>query len=79
MPQLMSLDETLFPQPVSRQEPFTVVGDDYDYMGMGAIGQSDPVGFNISSPGFLASLNQLENDITQDSLYGLFAPSQLHL
>ncbi|OJJ07670.1 hypothetical protein ASPVEDRAFT_88908 [Aspergillus versicolor CBS 583.65] len=75
----MNLDETLFPQPVSRQEPFTVVGDDYDYMGMGAMDQSDPVGFDTSSPGFLASLNQLENDITQDSLYGLFAPSQLHL
>lgn len=74
--QLMNLDETIFPQPVSRQAPF--VGD--DYMSMGAMGQSDHAGgFGTSSPGFLASLNQLESDITQDTLYGLFAPSQLHL
>ncbi len=74
--QLMNLDETIFPQPVSRQAPF--VGD--DCMGVGAMGQSDPLlGFGNSSPGFLASLNQLESDITQDTLYGLFAPSQLHL
>lgn len=79
MPQLMNLDETPFPQPVNRQAPF--VGDDcdYDYMGMGSMGQADPVGLGTSSPGFLASLNQLENEITQDTLYGLFAPSQLHL
>ncbi|KAL5340958.1 fungal-specific transcription factor domain-containing protein [Aspergillus crustosus] len=31
------------------------------------------------SPGFMASWNQLENDISQDTLYGLFAPPQAYL
>lgn len=79
MPLLTSLDET-FPLPMSQQAAETAtlktplaggqsVFPDY----VGAMDQPD-MAFGTSSPGFLASLNQLEKDISQDTLYGLFAP-----
>lgn len=79
MPLLTSLDET-FPLPMSQQAAETAtlktplaggqpVLPDY----VGAMDQPE-MAFSTSSPGFLASLNQLENDISQDTLYGLFAP-----
>lgn len=49
-------------------------GEETDYMG--TLDQPD-LAFNNSSPGFLVSLNQLENDISEDALFGLFAPSQI--
>lgn len=49
-------------------------GEEADYMG--TIDQPD-LAFSNSSPGFLVSLNQLENDISEDALFGLFAPSQV--
>lgn len=81
--QLPSLDETFFSLPIgdtsgifdasvySEQQHMT---PDY-YMGAG-IDQPD-FDFGTSSPGFLVSLNQLESDISEDTLFGLFAPPQL--
>ncbi|KAL4876147.1 fungal-specific transcription factor domain-containing protein [Aspergillus karnatakaensis] len=65
------LDEEIFPLPGGESPPFQ------DFIGMG-MGMPDLGLDGVGSPGFLASLNQLENDLSHDSLYGLFAPSQLH-
>jgi hypothetical protein len=82
--QLPSLDETFFSLPIadssgmldasvySEQQHMT---PEY-YMGAG-IDQSD-LNFGTSSPGFLLSLNQLESDISEDTLFGLFAPPHLN-
>lgn len=78
---LLGLDETTGP-PFRSQQPADrpvlsahalLPGEETDYMG--TIGQPD-LAFSNSSPGFLVSLNQLENDISEDALFGLFAPSQ---
>lgn len=84
-PLLTSLDET-FPLPIGQQAaemaslktpppppPLLTGGQSVfpDYVG--AMDQPD-MAFDTSSPSLLASLSQLENDISQDTLYGLFAP-----
>ncbi|KAL4866032.1 hypothetical protein BDV12DRAFT_140145 [Aspergillus spectabilis] len=81
MPQLMSLNETIFPQAVSQMMemgPRGALFEGEDSAFQDCMGLLD-LDVGASSPGFLASLNQLENDISQDTLYGLFAPPQLHL
>ncbi|CRG90706.1 putative transcriptional regulatory protein C777,02 [Talaromyces islandicus] len=75
---LLDLDETDPPfrshQPADRPVLSALLpGEETDYMG--ALDQPD-LTFSNSSPGFLVSLNQLENDISEDALFGLFAPSQ---
>lgn len=84
-PLITSLDET-FPLPIGQQAaemaslktpppppPLLTGGQSVfpDYVG--AMDQPD-MAFDTSSPSLLASLSQLENDISQDTLYGLFAP-----
>ena len=82
--QLPTLDETFFSLPIAEVPGMlnsTMYSDqqhmtpDY-YMGAG-IDQPD-LGFENSSPGFLFSLNQLETDISEDTLFGLFAPVQVN-
>lgn len=76
--QLTRLDETFFPPDVSQHfgdpasEPNTANDVSWfqdQFSPMDHLDQTLGV-----SPGLLASLNQLDNDITQDTLYGLFAP-----
>lgn len=85
MSQLASLDESFFfPLPMTQQQAVETtiktpgsagnfVSPDY----MSALNQQD-LSFASWSPGFLDSLNEeLEKDISHDTLYGLFAPPQL--
>ncbi|KAH8700167.1 fungal-specific transcription factor domain-containing protein [Talaromyces proteolyticus] len=81
IPGLPNVDEAIPPsrsqQPANRPAINAMLpGEETDYMGQ--IGQPN-LAFDNSSPGFLVSLNQLENDISEDALYGLFAPSQIFL
>jgi hypothetical protein len=75
---VLSLDETGPPfrsqQPADRSALSALLpGEETDYMG--TLDQPD-LTLSNSSPGFLVSLNQLESDISEDALFGLFAPSQ---
>ncbi|KAL3475205.1 fungal-specific transcription factor domain-containing protein [Aspergillus californicus] len=72
-----SLDEA-FSLPVSRPDAQRTVAVSPGYMDLAQPDSTSMAfGFGASSPGFLASLNQLESDLSQDSLYGLFAPPSL--
>lgn len=75
------LDETFFPLGLTQQlgtpapEEPTLVGGSWfqDYLSsMEYLEQP----FTAHSPGYIAPLTPRDNDITQDTLYGLFAPPQ---
>ncbi|KAJ5772465.1 fungal-specific transcription factor domain-containing protein [Penicillium odoratum] len=73
MPQLTSLDESFFQLPMNppSNEPSLDTPGDFvsDYLGMEAV----DVGLENFSPDFLDSMNELQKDVTHDTLYGLFA------
>ncbi|KAJ5217269.1 hypothetical protein N7468_010277 [Penicillium chermesinum] len=76
---LTRLDETFFPPDVSQHFGDSAVEQNPPVDASWLQDQFSPMEsleqtLDASSPGFLASLNQLNNDITQDTLYGLFAP-----
>lgn len=80
MPQQTSLDGTFFqfPMGVQSAEPCqngsqSIFYPESDYIA------GDPVDFGAESvsPDFLGSMNELERDLTHDTLYGLFAPNML--
>ncbi|KAJ5661371.1 uncharacterized protein N7484_000743 [Penicillium longicatenatum] len=79
MPQQTCLDQTFFQLPMnppsnepSMNTPGNIAAP--DYLGMEYFNP----GLENLSPGFLNSMNELENDITHDTLYGLFAPPNIY-